>query len=327
MSVARPSAARDGAHRIGGVRLGLCCQFLEAPIAFRTATWRHLSSMAPVRRRAHLAAIAHHNAAALGAAIRECDALGIGAFRISSGLLPLATHPAGGYDLEELDDDGALVAAFRDAGRRARERSIRLSFHPDQFVVLNSDRAPVVASAVTELEAQSRLADLVGADTICLHGGGAAGGKADALTRLARGIERLSSGARERLALENDDRSFTVRDLLPLARDLECPIVYDAHHHRCNPDGLSIEEATGLAAATWQGREPWAHIASPREGWGASNPRPHAPRVDIADFPASWLERIMTVDVEAKDKERAVLGLRESLATGARPAVATSTPR
>ena len=323
----RPSAPSDDAHRIGGVRLGLCCQFADAPIRFRTATWRYVSSLDPVARRGYLASIARDNGAALLAAVRYCDAHGIGAFRISSAILPLATHPAGGYGIDALDDDGAIGDAFRLAGRVAAERRIRLSFHPDQFVVLNSERETVVASALHELEAQGRLAEQLGADTLCLHGGGAAGGKDAALARLARGIERLAPAARGRLAIENDDRTFTVRDLLPLAREFGVPLVYDAHHHRCNPDGLSVEEATERAAETWGGREPWAHIASPRDGWSAANPRPHAPRVAVEDFPESWLGRRMTVDVEAKDKELAVRALRGDLLARADRSLATPVSR
>ena len=62
------------------------------------------------------------------------------------------------------------------------------------------------------------------------------------------------------------------------------PLTYDVHHHRCNPDGLSVAEATELAAATWD-REPLFHVSSPRDGWAAANPRPHADRIDAADFP------------------------------------------
>jgi hypothetical protein len=35
--------------------------------------------------------------------------------------------------------------------------------------------------------------------------------------------------------------------------------------------------------------------------------------VDVADVPASWLRMRVTVDVEAKAKERAVLALRDAL--------------
>jgi UV DNA damage endonuclease len=74
-----------------------------------------------------------------------------------------------------------------------------------------------------------------------------------------------------------------------------------------------VEEATDLAAATWGAREPWAHISSPREGWSGGDPRPHADYIAVTDFPRSWLGRRMTVDVEAKQKERAVLALMQAL--------------
>ncbi len=93
------------------------------------------------------------------------------------------------------------------------------------------------------------------------------------------------------------------------------PLVYDAHHHRCLPDGLSVAEASHLAFATWGDREPYVHISSPREGWLSSNPRAHADYIDPADFPGFWLDRTITIDVEAKAKERAVLALMGALAT------------
>ncbi|HUF36084.1 MAG TPA: TIM barrel protein, partial [Gemmatimonadales bacterium] len=211
------------------------------------------------------------------------------------------------------DPDGTSEASFRRAGEAARDADVRLSFHPDQFVVLNSEREAVVASSVGELEYQAAVAELVGADVIVFHGGGTAGGKEAALARLERGIERLSPRARERAALENDDRHYAPTDLLPLCRRLAVPLVYDIHHHRCRPDGLSVDEATGLAAGTWGDREPYNHISSPRDGWRAANPRPHADFIDPADWPEAWQGRRMTVDVEAKAKERAVVALMGAL--------------
>ena len=149
----------------------------------------------------------------------------------------------------------------------------------------------------------------MGANTIVFHGGSAAGGVEPALERLTRGLDRLSPRARSRVALENDDRLFSPSALLPVCRAAGIPLVYDVHHHRCHPDGLSVEEATDAAAATWGGREPWTHISSPRDGWASSNPRPHADDIDPADVPPTWLGRRMTMDVEAKDKERAVVRL------------------
>jgi UV DNA damage endonuclease len=297
------------------LRLGLCCQFLDAPIRFRTATHRYVATLTRAGRREYLAAIAADNAAALTAAVERCAELGIGAFRINSQILPLVTHPVSGYALEAVDRRGEIRTAFERARELARARSVRLSFHPDQFVVLNSERADVVRSSAEELEYQAAMAELVGAETVVFHGGSVAGGVPAALERLERGLDLLSERARRVVALENDDHRFTPADLLPLCEKTGVPLVYDAHHHRCHGDTLSVEEATELASETWGQREPWAHISSPRDGWTAANPRPHAGYIDAADFPRAWLNRRMTVDVEAKEKERAVLRLMEDLRT------------
>ena len=89
-------------------------------------------------------------------------------------------------------------------------------------------------------------------------------------------------------------------------------MVYDVHHHRCNPDELSIEEATASAITTWN-REPLFHISSPKETWDGKNPRPHAEYIDVKDFPLFWKELDITVEIEAKHKECAIESLREEL--------------
>ncbi len=294
-------------------RFGLCCLFVDAPIRFRTATHRYVSTLSKAERKAYLSGIAGDNAAALAAAVEQCAALGIGAFRINSQILPLGTHPTSGYALDAIDKKGEIRSAFERAGALARDRGIRLSFHPDQFVVLNSERADVVKASAEELEFQAGVAELVGADTVVFHAGSTAGGVPAAIERLERGLDLLSHPTRSRVALENDDHRFTPADLLPLCRRAGVPLVYDAHHHRCHGDGLSVKDATDFAAATWNGREPWTHISSPREGWGSSNPRPHADYIDPKDFPKEWLGRRITVDVEAKAKERAVVALMGQL--------------
>jgi UV DNA damage endonuclease len=299
------------------IRWGLCCQFVDADIKFRSATHRYVMGLSPAERREYLAQIAWDNAEALTQAVEQCHRLGIGAFRINSQVLPLATHPVSGYTLGDLDDHvGLLEDAFGHVRPLARELGVRLSFHPDQFVVLNSERPSVLEASVRELEMQAVVSELVGADTITLHVGEAA------LDRLRRGIERLSPRARARLAFENDDRLFAPADLLPLCRDMNVALVYDSHHHRCHPDALTVEEASLRAAETWTGRdlalgpfarEPYFHVSSPRDGWDARNPRPHADRVDPADVPRVWEMLDLTVDVEAKEKERAVLALMAAL--------------
>jgi UV DNA damage endonuclease len=295
------------------IRWGLCCHFLDSPIKFRAATHRYVASLESRAARRYLGEIARHNAQALVMAVERCHQLGIGAFRMTSQILPLATHPDSGYLLERLDPTGETEATFALAGDLARSYDVRLSFHPDQFVVLNSSFEKVVLASVAELELQGSIAEIVGADVIVLHGGGAAGGVEAAVERLERGIDRLSPRVRERLAFENDDRCFTPRSLLPMCQREGVPLVYDVHHHRCLADDLSIEEATELAFGTWLGREPYTHLSSPKGGWEGPNIRAHADYIEPADFPEAWLDRTMTVDVEAKAKERAVLALKAKL--------------
>jgi UV DNA damage endonuclease len=114
------------------------------------------------------------------------------------------------------------------------------------------------------------------------------------------------------LTIENDDRIFTPADLLPVCKDLSIPMVYDVHHHRCLPDGISVEKTTQKAIKTWN-REPVFHLSSPREGWLSSDPRPHHDYIDPSDFPDCWRDLDATVEIEAKAKEAAVFKLKKAL--------------
>jgi UV DNA damage endonuclease len=101
-----------------------------------------------------------------------------------------------------------------------KNHNIRLSFHLDQFVTISSPRTEVVENSMRELEYQGLVAELIGADVINVHGGGAFGDKNVAWQRFRQNFGRLSERVRRRLTLENDDSLFTVNDLLPICRDL-----------------------------------------------------------------------------------------------------------
>ena len=294
------------------MRFGLCCLFLAEKISFRTTTAKVLSGLERKAGLRKVSGICLHNADNLLLAVQAAHRLGIGAFRIMSPLFPRMTHPEVGYALEDLPQAETIAARLGAVRKLAQEHDIRLSFHPDQFVVLSSPHAHVVENSVRELEYHAFLAGMVGADVINIHGGGVYGDKAAALARFAEAFKRLPENVAARLSVENDDVSYTVRDLLPMCVDLGLPLVYDVHHHRCNPDGLDESEATRLAAGTWHGREQYCHLSSPRNGWHG-NPKPHADYIDPADFPDCWSGQAMTVDVEAKAKELAVVKLMQDL--------------
>ncbi len=300
------------AGRDFGIRFGLCCQFVDQPVRFRTTTAKYLQSLPSSRAIEYLSEIVRANLEQLIAAYEACHRLGIRAFRINSGLLPLNTHPELAYRLDDLPDAAHLIDLLYEGRTLADRLGIRRSFHPDQFVVLNSPHDAVRQKSITELVAQADLARRTGADVVNLHGGGVYGDKEAALARLQDVILALPSEVRSVLTLENDDRSYTPRDLLPVCRKVGIPLVYDVHHHRCNPDGMSVREATERTEETWN-REPLFHVSSPRDGWRGRDPRPHADFVDYRDFPVQWLSRQVTVDVEAKAKEQAVLRLADQI--------------
>jgi UV DNA damage endonuclease len=295
------------------IRFGLCCIFMEEPIKFRTITAKTLYTLPPKQRLTHVSQICLHNAESLRDALDAVHRLGIGAFRILSPFFPRYTHPEMGYTLDELPDAKGILAALKRINTFRRSHDIRLSFHPDQFVVLNSPQEDVVRRSIMEIEYQAILAKALGAEVVNIHVGGAYGNKQESLKRFARNFERLSGQARKRLTLENDDSLFTPTDILPLCRDLRIPLVYDVHHHRCNPDHFSVEDAIDRVMETWAPRkqEPHFHISSPKYGWNARNPKPHADYIDISDIPNAWRKiGSITLDVEAKAKEKAVLKLK-----------------
>ena len=280
------------------IRLGLCCKFRDQPIKFLTTTAASIGKMKRPDALAKLSGLCLANAAALLDALQFCADNRIGCFRVNSQILPLKTHPTCGYKVDDLPESEEIVRQFEECGGFVKKNKLRTCFHPDQFVVLNSQRPEVVDSSIRELEYQAGVAEWVGADVINIHGGGAYGDKPKALADFARNLDRLSSRVRCRLTVENDDKTYTPADLLPICKATHIPLVYDVHHHRCNPDGLSVEQATKKALATWN-REPMFHLSSPIEGWHGPKPERHHDFIDVNDFPDCWRRKKITVEIEA----------------------------
>jgi UV DNA damage endonuclease len=263
----------------------------------------------------------------LEAILRYCDERDIRMYRMATALAPYASHP----DLPQFRRQPAECAEqLARVGALARELGIRLSTHPGQYTVLNSEDERVQRLAADELEVQAELLDGMGLGpeaVVVLHVGGAAGGTQAALDRFARGFELLSQAARARLVVENDDRSFGLRDVLRLARRIGRPVVWDLLHHHCwDPDGIPDREALELALTSWpQGVRAKMHYSSPRtaieerKGRRVLPPlRAHADMVDPIGFEHFLVETARGLDVdvmlEAKGKDLGLLRLREQLA-------------
>src|SRR3954452_16756734 len=158
----------------------------------------------------------------------------IGMYRMATALAPYASHP----DLPRFrDQPRECTERLAQIGARARAAGIRLSTHPGQYTVLNSEDPRVAGLAVEELEVQAEILDGMGLGpeaVVVLHVGGAAGGIQAACDRFVRGFDGLSDAARNRLVVENDDRAFGLADVLALAERIGRPVVWDVLHHRCH---------------------------------------------------------------------------------------------
>lgn len=297
------------------IRFGLCCIFRNQQIHFRQTTAAALLKYERGEQLRRLSQICKHNLDNLLAALQWVDRHKTGAFRVLSPLFPRYTHPDVGYRLEELPGQLDILKVAEQIRNFRVTNDIRLSLHPDQFNVLSSPHENVIENTCRELEYQGYLAELLDIEVINIHGGGKYSSKRDALARFRENFANLSDRVQSRLTVENDDRTYTPADLLPLCNDLHIPLVYDIHHHRCLTDGMDEKEATENCMASWQslGREPFFHISSPKNGWQAKQVRQHADYIDLQDFPNCWRDLNCTIDVEAKAKELAVLKLKKFL--------------
>ena len=298
------------------LRFGLCCIFREEPIHFRQTTAKALLNLSQQERLQKLSTICLENANSLVTALEAVQRFGFGAFRVSSQFLPRYTHPVVGYTLDSLPDYASIHASLEKVKQLREQWDIRLSFHPDQFVLLSSPSAEVTRKSIAELDYQAMLAEMIGADVLNIHAGGVYGDKQAALKRLRENFQSLPERVQSRLTLENDDVSYTVNDLLPVCQDLAVPLVYDVHHHRCNKDRLTVQEATNASIQTWEaaGRgEAYFHLSSPKNGWQGNDPKPHAEMIAMNDFPEEWIGLDVTIDIEAKAKELAVIAVMNNL--------------
>ncbi len=195
--------------------------------------------------------------------LHRCD---IRFYRLAGQLAPYLTHPELPQFHGQIDECATELAIIGDL---ARDYAIRLTLHPAFYIQLASPAATLVQRSITELDAAARLLDAMGLDqnaVLVIHVGGIYGDRERSRSRFVQQIERLQPQTRRRLALENDDRRYSLSDALWIHRRTGLRLVLDTLHHRClNPAGRSLAEALIAALATWPAdQRPKIHVSSPR---------------------------------------------------------------
>jgi UV DNA damage endonuclease len=235
-------------------------------------------------------------------------------YRISSNLIPFASH---GVNTVPWRREYADTLA--EIGAQFQRHGVRVSTHPGQYTVLNSPHTSIVRAAVSELVYHATLLDALGADGTCkivVHVGGLYGGSQQAaMNRFVSAATALPDAVRRRLVVENDDRLFDADAVLQAGRAAGIPVVFDWLHHQANPCRRAIPSVLIDIFQTWTEVDgsPKVHLSSQAAGAPVGA---HARFVDVQDAIA-LLQVAPPVRfdcmLEAKEKDRALLRLRDEL--------------
>lgn len=188
--------------------------------------------------------------------------------------------------------------------------------HPGQYTVLNSNRNDVIGRSILELEYHTNVLNLMnqGPDAkIVVHLGGVYGDRENAMRRFLEIYQGLADSTKNRLVIENDERSYTIADCISIHDETGIPVVLDNLHHEANNDGESIVTAFKMVRHSWTSSDgpPIVHYSTQQPG---GRPGKHALSIDSQHF-QTFLESFRRYDfnvmLEVKDKERsAIEGIR-----------------
>ncbi|MWC29937.1 UV DNA damage repair endonuclease UvsE [Paenibacillus sp. MMS18-CY102] len=268
--------------------------------------------------------------------LKHCRGNGIQVYRFSSKLIPLATHDA----LAGWDPFPALADKFAEIGAFVRDNNMRVSFHPDHFCVLSTPRPEVLAKSREDLHYHVRMLEAMGLNEAFknnIHVGGAYGDKEVSGARFIQQFSEMEARYRNRITLENDDKTFNVRETLGIAEAVGVPMVLDIHHHAVNDGGESDSSLYGglwpRIVRTWEQENmrlaeaganvgqavtwlpPKIHASSPKS---LTDPRSHADYVEtgpLLQFLRAISGSVAAIDcmLEAKRKDDSLLRLMDEL--------------
>jgi len=272
---------------------------------FQTMTWHRFSQLPREEAVATVSARTLNNIRVTHKILEQCASNGWG-YRVSSNLFPLLTYDVAELKLEDYPDYIDIQAALADCNLLIRDKSIRISCHPDQFNVLASLGKAQVEKTIKELNHHGWLMDMLGAhrDYRCpinIHVNNTKGEPQEIADRFMLNLRKCDQSVRSRLVVENEDKGcWTVANLL---EHFNIPITYDNLHDKCNPSQLPcrVHPAWGMSscAATWGNVKPLFHYSESHPD--KTNPRSHAdmPTLCPASDQYDW-------DIELKSKDAAI---------------------
>lgn len=241
---------------------------------------------------------------------------GIDVYRMSSSLVPLATHPEVKWDYAT-----PFKNLFKEIGTLVKKHNLRVSFHPNQYTLFTSPKGSVTDNAIIDMTYHYQMLEAMGLHkdaNVNIHVGGVYGDKDEAIARFNKNFVKLDKDIRMQTTLENDDKTYTAKETLHLCEQHNIPFVFDYHHHWANPGDEKFEDLLPRIFATWEsiGRQPKFHLSSPKS---EKLIRAHADFVEL-DFALDFIKGLKDfgksadIMVEAKAKDKAALQLVEEVA-------------
>ena len=182
-------------------------------------------------------------------------------FRMTSELIPLVTHPLVKYDFLN-----QYKKYYKKIGNIIKENNLRVDIHPSAYTVLNSINKEVVISTINILEFYQKMYELMDIKSkIILHVGSKTLGKREGIKRFINNFEKLTKETQKLIVLENDDKSYNIRNVLSLCEKLDIPMVLDYHHFKVNKNNEKIEDYIERIFNTWKDDIPKIHFSSPKD--------------------------------------------------------------
>jgi UV DNA damage endonuclease len=241
--------------------------------------------------------------------IHHCKKSGIKGYRLSSDLTPVLNHPDVNLSLEELPEYKLIQYQINELKKAIKETGIKVSAHPSEYITLTSEDPKAIQNSITDLETHADIFDRLDLPQsyeapLNIHVR-KDGDPIDISNRFIINYNKLSSGVRKRLVLENNDNAngvWSVKNLhTHFYQTNGIPVTFDTLHHKILPDNLTEEEAFNLAYETWN-TTPIFHYSE-----GKNNTRAHE---HMAQFlPPTYKE--VYWDVELKNKDYAILEMLE----------------
>ena len=232
-------------------------------------------------------------------------------FRMTSELIPLANHPDVHYDFINQYKD-----YYKKIGNIIKENNLRVDIHPSAYTVLNSVNDEVVASTINILRIYQKMYKSMDIESkIVLHVGSKVGGKRLGIKRFIDNFNKLDKEVQKLVVVENDDKSYNIRNVLNLCEKIDIPMVLDYHHFKVNKNNEKIEDYIERIFNTWKKEIPKVHFSSPKD---KKNKRSHNDYINVDDF-IDFIERIkftkrdFDVMIEAKKKDDALFRLIRQL--------------